>query len=52
MLLLQVKLREYEDTILYLKQCDEINGIDEKIQEIDAYLREHGVEDYDGWGYL
>ncbi|XP_065919154.1 DNA repair protein RAD50.L-like [Dysidea avara] len=47
----QVKLREYEDTIQYLKQHDEINGIDEKIQEIDTYLREHGMEDYDGKYY-
>ncbi|XP_065882779.1 DNA repair protein RAD50.L-like isoform X2 [Dysidea avara] len=43
-----IKLREYKDTIQYLEQRDEINGIDEEIREIDTYLREHGIEDYDG----
>jgi len=34
----------------YLKQGNEISRNNEKEQEIVSYLREHGMENYDGWG--
>ena len=43
-----MRLRKFEDTIQFLNQQKEIGSVVAKIRQLEAELREHGVEDYDG----
>ena len=44
----QIRLRKFQDTIQFLNQQKEIGNVSVKIRQLEAELRELGVEDYDG----
>ena len=44
-----MRLRKFEDTIQFLNQQKEIGNVAGRIRQLEAELRELGVEDYDGY---
>lgn len=43
-----MRLRKFEDTIQFLNQQKEIGNVVGRIRQLEAELRDLGVEDYDG----